>query len=78
MNRSKLLIQGAIQYFGEANKSFKLRKPIKGVSFDSKKVVAVPAGNYVVVDIDDRDSSRVIVANKADQELYAISKELAK
>lgn len=79
MNRSVNLIQESIKFFSEANKSFKLKKPVQGVSFThSKKELTIPAGNYVIVDTDDRDISRYIVANKADQELYAISKELVK
>lgn len=77
MNKSQSLIQGAIYYFGEAKKSFKLKKAVKGISFDSNKTVMIPVGNYVVVEDDERDDNRYIIANKADQELYAIEKKLA-
>jgi len=78
MNRAQLLIGNAIGYFGEAKGKFKLSKSVKGVSFDSDKAATIPAGSYSVIEDDDRDESRYIIANQNSQELYSINKKLIK
>ena len=76
MNRSADLYQDVINLFEVQKRKFRVKKPLKGIAFDSNKAVKVPLGAYIVVDVDSRDDSRVIVANTHDQELYSIQKDL--
>lgn len=77
MNKSQLIIKRSIKVF-EAAKKFKIKEPTMGVSFVKNKPIKIPVGTYTIIEPDDRDRKRVIIANVANQELYAIKKELAK
>lgn len=73
-NRSKFICQEAVRFLAETKKNFRLQKPTRGVSFDTPKEIVIPAGHYIIIDDDSRTAHRYIIANKKDQELYAINK----
>lgn len=74
MSRSSIFMKSAIGFFEARNKSFHLKKPIIGWGFTKNEKKNIPAGDYVVVEPDDRDSNRMIISKKKSFEMYSIHK----
>jgi hypothetical protein len=74
MGKARTLTGSLIQYFESSRKSFSLPKPVKGWSFTFEKAKLIPAGDYVTIEPDSRDKSRVVISNKRTYEMYSIAR----
>jgi hypothetical protein len=68
-------MEKATKFLEATQKSFHLKKPIMGWGFTKEERKTIPKGDYVVVEPDDRDPSRMIITKKKSYEMYAISKQ---
>lgn len=74
MSRSTQFMQKATKFLEASQKSFHLKKPVMGWGFTEDSRKKIPKGDYVVVEPDDRDASRMVITRKKSYEMYAISK----
>jgi hypothetical protein len=74
MSRANIFMEKATKFLEASQKSFHLKKPIMGWGFSENIKKTIPAGDYVTVEPDDRDQTRMIIAKKKSYEMYAISK----
>jgi len=74
MSRSIQFMKKATRFLEASQKSFHLKKSVMGWGFTENIRKTIPKGDYVVVEPDDRDESRMIVTKKKSYEMYAISK----
>lgn len=64
----------SINFFETNNKRFKIKSSIVGMGFTSNKEKHIPPGEYIVVEPDDRDKSRIVIVKKDSYEMYSIPK----
>lgn len=75
MSRSLNFMEKATKFLEASQRSFHLKKPVMGWGFTEEKRKTIPKGDYVVVEPDDRDDTRMIITKKKSYEMYAISKQ---
>lgn len=74
-NTAEAFIRKATKVFEGRSNTFSLPQKTAGFSFTTEDPRELPAGEYVVIEKDTRDYSRLIVINKKTLRMYSISKK---
>ena len=74
MSHASKFMKNAVGFFEAHNKSFHLKKPVMGWGFTTDTKKSIPAGDYVIVEPDDRDKNRMVISKKKSFEMYSIHK----
>ena len=74
MSHAKDLFAKMHSFLETSSKSFRLPKGANGWGFTEPGKKKIPSGNYVVVEPDDRDKTRVIISKKGSYEMFAIKR----